>query len=122
MIGKFDFNCGGYISIKKDGVRHCYTHTPPSYPLFPMEKALSAAQHNNLNDDALSFHHHAASRLEQLNLSAEEKPHIANHSRHFMIQNNDFSDLQVSSAVLKVRFGRLNLLSKLEFVGPIIRN
>ena len=103
MIGKFDFNCGGYVSIEKDGVRHFYTHTPPSYLLFSIEKAFSVAQHNNLNDDALSFHHHAANRLEQLSVSAEEKPHIAILSRHFIIQNNDFSDLQGHSAVLQVR-------------------
>ena len=82
MIRKFDFNYGGYVSIKKDGVKTFYTHTPPSYPLFLMEKAFSAAQ----------------------------------------IQNNNFSDLQDRSAALKVRFGRLNLLSMHEFIGPIIRN
>ena len=102
MIGKFDMNCGALVSIEKDGVNHFYTHSHTPYFLFPIEKPFRAAQHYNLNDDALSSNHHSSNRLEQLSVSAEEKPHIASHTRDSIVQHNKFSDLQALSAVLKV--------------------
>ena len=109
MTAKFYMNRGGFVSIEKDGVNHFYTHSHPPYFLFPIEKPFRAAQHNNLNDDALSSNHHSSNRLEQLSVSAEEKPHIASHTRDSIVQHNKFSDLQALSAVLKVSFAVLKV-------------